>query len=271
MTATEVSSLAAREDRVECLVSASKKIVADSIAEHVTDDNREVAAVVLLFSGGNDSTTLADIFHGQSDKALHCNTGIGVEQTRQFVRDTCESWSMPLIELMPLPGRTYVDHVMEYGFPGPSTHGTVFWKLKNSQIRRCTKMLNPNPYKYRVVYLGGRRRQESTKRKTIPYSRREGSAVFIDPLADWTALDLNSYRLVNPGMPHNEVTDFLHKSGECLCGCFANEKELDEIKIWYPDVYTEIKELETAADLAGRVHCQWGWAKRGSCNNGCNI
>ncbi len=47
-------------------------------------------AVVGLLSGGHDSMTANLIAHeAGADMSLHINTGIGVEQTRDYVRDNC--------------------------------------------------------------------------------------------------------------------------------------------------------------------------------------
>lgn len=32
---------------------------------------------------------------GTATHAVHANTGIGIERTRQFVRDTCATWNLP--------------------------------------------------------------------------------------------------------------------------------------------------------------------------------
>ena len=62
-------------------------------------------------------------------------------------------------------------------------------------------------------------------------------------------------------MPRNEVSALLHMSGECLCGAFAHEGELDEIGDWSPDVAVGIRALEEEALAAGipPERCRWGW------------
>ena len=63
--------------------------------------------VIALFSGGHDSlcaTHLASRFR-RFDGVAHINTGIGVEETREFVRTTCARYGWPLRELTPPPRR----------------------------------------------------------------------------------------------------------------------------------------------------------------------
>ncbi len=91
---------------------------------------------------------------------------------------------------------------------------------------------------------------------------REGSIVWVSPLVNWTALDLNTYRIMHPDVPRNEVSDLLHMSGECLCGSFAHSNELDEIALWFPEVAAEIRALEVEVLATGRFpeyRCRWGW------------
>jgi 3'-phosphoadenosine 5'-phosphosulfate sulfotransferase (PAPS reductase)/FAD synthetase len=52
----------------------------------------------ILFSGGNDSTVLAHMMRHRAQYAIHANTTIGIEATRQFVRDTCAGWELELLE-----------------------------------------------------------------------------------------------------------------------------------------------------------------------------
>lgn len=63
-----------REARVNRLVSESRDMLTDAIERHVWRDGRMVAATVVLFSGGNDSTVLAHLFR---DEAHYAERGEG--------------------------------------------------------------------------------------------------------------------------------------------------------------------------------------------------
>jgi hypothetical protein len=111
-----------------------------------------------------------------------------------------------------------------------------------------------------VLFLAGRRREESSRRRNIPISDRVGAAVYLSPLATWTKMDLNTYRSMFPDVPRNPVSAVLHMSGECLCGAFAHPGELDEIREWFPDTAAEIDALEEEVRAAGFTSpkCVWG-------------
>lgn len=261
-------------------VAKAHALVDEAIEREVTEAGRELAGIVILFSGGNDSTTLAHMFRERATHAGHANTGIGIEQTRMFVRQTCASWGLSLLEHEPRPGETYEDLVLGRcvartgpnkgtlrwpgGFPGPGAHFMMFQLLKERAIETMRNELVVNPRRRRVVFLAGRRADESQRRSALiskdPIERR-GSAVYVSPLVDWTKLDLNMYRRVHPDVPHNEVSDLLHMSGECLCGAFAHEGELAEIDDWFPGTAAYIRDLGRRALEAGMPEekCTWGW------------
>lgn len=253
---TDVTDRYARLDK---LVAESNELLERGIKDLVHADGRRIAAVCVLFSGGKDSTVLAHLMRKRADCAVHINTGIGIEQTRQFVRDTCRDWDLPLIEEHPpVP---YRDLVIERGFPGPAHHWKMYTRLKERALEQVRSALVKHPYKERVVFLAGRRRDESLRRFNAPENGRKGSIVWISPIVNWTALDLNTYRLVNPDVPTNEVSDLIHMSGECLCGAFAKPRELDEVGLWFPEVKAHIEALQDDVRAAGHPEeiCQWGW------------
>lgn len=269
MTDAEVARLTRpqREARVRELIQEAYDIHDLAIEKHITSDGRMVAATVLLFSGGNDSTVLAHLFRDRTDYAGHANTTIGIEQTRNFVRNTCEEWGLPLIEKTP-PRET--DHyralVLDQGFPGPGHHYKMFQRLKERVIEAIQRELVGNPRKYRVVFIAGRRRQESKRRAGIPAMERNRSRVYVSPLINWTRLDMTTYRLLcaaeGDPVPVNQVSDLIHMSGECLCGSFASPGERAEVSFWFPEVFEEIAALE--AEIADRddipTHRKiWGW------------
>lgn len=251
--------LEARVRRVEGLIKQSHEIIDQAIDEHFVQTGHQLAGTVILYSGGNDSTTMAHLFRNKADYAAHCNTGIGIEETRQFVRDTCAAWDLPLIEVH--PPVSYEELVIEQGLPGPGHHFKMYQRLKERGLRQVRRQLVKNPRRERVLFLAGRRRDESKRRMMIPESEREGSVVFASPLTHWTKEDLNTYRMMHPDIPRNRVSDLLHMSGECLCGSFAHRGELEEIRFWFPEVAAHIEAIEEKVRAAGHPEqrCKWGW------------
>lgn len=225
-------------------------------------EHHSLTAIAVLFSGGNDSTVLAHMFKDVATHAVHANTGIGIEATRQFVRDTCAMWDLPLLERRALaPQDQYEAMVLERGFPGPAMHWKMYQRLKERALEQVRKELNPHPRKQRAIFLAGRRSDESKRRSKLSATiERRGSLIWVSPILDWTSVDMNTYRAMHPDIPRNQVSDLLHMSGECLCGAFAKPGELDEIGYWYPDVVAQIRGLEGRVRAAGHPPeiCRWG-------------
>lgn len=247
-----------REDRalrVRNLTAQAHQVVNLALEEHL--EGRTLVARVVLFSGGGDSTVLAHIMRRSATHAAHANTTIGIEETRQFVRDTCAAWGLPLIEkVAPV---TYRELVVERGFPGPAMHFKMYQRLKERCLDAVRRDLVVDPSRERVLFLAGRRRAESARRASIPLHERRGSTIWASPLAMWTALDLATYRAMHD-VPVSRASSTLHMSGECLCGAFAKPGELDEIGYWYPEVRAEIEALEAEVRAAGHPEpfCRWG-------------
>lgn len=261
LTAVQVASLTRteRELRVLALIERFDEIIDIGIGKHL--GTHRLAGKVALFSGGDDSTTLLHAAQKHIDAAAHANTTIGIEATRQFVRDTSANWGIRLIEKY--PQTSYRDLVLDQGFPGPAQHFKMYQRLKERCLRQVRAEFVGNPRQERVVYLAGRRRDESRRRANIPLFERQGSTIWISPLAEWTKLDLNTYRLMHGSdVPRNPVSALLHMSGECLCGSFAKQNELEMIAQWYPEVIAEIMELEAAIadrDDIPESRKKWGW------------
>ena len=248
-----------RDVRVSNLVKQAHEII-DRAWELA--DGRMRAAWCILYSGGNDSTILAHMMRGRADYAVHANTTIGVEATRQFVRDTCRAWGLELIERT--APQSYRDLVLERGFPGPAMHFKMYQRLKERALDQVRSELVTNSRRQRVLFIAGRRRAESKRRTDIPLWETDGSAIWASPLAMWTKEDMGVYRAIaardGDPVPFNSVSDALGMSGECLCGAFAQDGELDRIRLWYPDTAAEIDRLEADVKAAGikEPFCRWG-------------
>lgn len=217
--------------------------------------------VFAMFSGGHDSICAAHVAsqHPQFAGCVHVNTGIGIEQTREFVRKTCKDFGWPLLEYRAEDeGQRYEDLVMEYGFPGPFHHRKMYNRLKERCIRRMTRE-HKTKHSDRIMCVTGVRRAESVRRMgTVQTINREGARVWVAPLVDWTGTTKNEY-MTRHDLPRNEVVDLMHMSGECLCGAFAHPGELEEIAQWFPEAAAEIRELEKRVRSAGKP-CVWGVA-----------
>jgi 3'-phosphoadenosine 5'-phosphosulfate sulfotransferase (PAPS reductase)/FAD synthetase len=210
--------------------------------------------VFALFSGGHDSLASTAIAAKRPDftAAVHINTGIGIEETRQFVRDTCQRQGWPLIEMHP-DAKTYEQLIRERGFPsGPKSHNAMYYWLKQRQVRRLVREHKQGLFG-RVVLVTGIRLDESVRRMgagiAVPV-RRQGAQVWENPILYWTAFKVSQF-IDSEGLKRNEVVDVLHRSGECLCGALAHRDEIRLIEMFYPAAAERIHDLEREAAELG--------------------
>lgn len=234
---------------------------------------RQPSHVFALFSGGHDSlcSTHLAMTSGLATAAVHINTEVGIEATRQFARDTCAAYGWPLIELRPPrppfkardgtlwgePGQTaYEAMVMRWGFPGPKGHSVMYQRLKE----RCLRQLEREHRTARrpLVLVTGVRRQESRRRMGhIVAEQVEGRRVWCAPLVDWSERDKERY-IARHSLPVNQIAKRLCMSGECLCGAFARPEERAELRAVCPEVDAYLVGLEAQVEAAGVGRCRWG-------------
>lgn len=222
-------------------------------------DEHEPSHVFAMFSGGHDSLCAVHVTaqHPRFTAAVHINTGIGIEKTREFVRETCRRNGWRLLEYHPPKGSDYRSLVLRWGFPGPAGHRLMYNRLKERAIAQLVRE-HKEHRNDRIVLATGLRRSESARR--MGYSdpvQRQGARVWVNPIFYWTESDKNEY-MEHHGLQRNEVTDMLHMSGECLCGAFARPGELDEIEFFFPETAAYIRELEREVEVAGIPACRWG-------------
>lgn len=227
-------------------------VISQAVEEH------KPSHVFALFSGGHDSLASTHVAaqHPAFCAAVHINTGIGIEETREFVRETCKREGWPLLEYKAREG-VYEQRCLRYGMPGGPQHEYVYHVLKSEQIQRLIREHKTHRHD-RIALVTGVRRQESTRRMKLHPTpiRAEGVKVWVHPNLDWSGLDVSRY-VDARGLRRNPVVDKLHRSGECLCGAMADPSELDEIGFWYPEVANRIKALEQECFTRGLPY-RWG-------------
>lgn len=236
---------------IEAGVAEARQVIDAAIKQH-----GPIAKSFLLISGGNDSMVLYDVCRDWVDGIVHINTGIGIPQTNEFVREVV---GPDLIELH--PPVAYDDLVLDPklfgGFPGPASHHFVYARLKERCVRRLLADHRAKKGE-RFLLLTGIRNDESHRRMGYgDHINRLGGQVWVNPLLRWSNSLMVEYR-VSRDLPVNEVTRHLHMSGECLCGAFARPGELEEIRLFYPDVAARIDALADQARQAGLPACVWG-------------
>jgi 3'-phosphoadenosine 5'-phosphosulfate sulfotransferase (PAPS reductase)/FAD synthetase len=210
-----------------------------------------------LFSGGHDSLAAAALAAKRPDfqGVVHINTGIGIAETREFVRETCRERAWPLTELR-APDGLYEQMVLTRGgFPyGEQAHNSFLYYLKQKPLADWIRGLEGE-----VRLVTGIRKDESTRRMGAGISvpeRRDGRKVWLSPILDWTSVEVSRF-INDQWLRRNPVVDLLHRSGECLCGALAREKEIHEIVAWFPEAGARIQALERECEARGIAACVW--------------
>lgn len=217
------------------------------------------------FSGGRDSVCATHYMMTTYPgcEVFHCNTGIGIEESRQFVRDTCKSYGWKLHEIRAKEdcGQDYDELVRRFGFPGPAGHSMMYARLKERAIRLLVKRAKLGAHRLsKVLIASGVRYDESLRR--MRYATREvnhrGSQLWVNPIYWWSKQKRDDY-IAQHRLPINPISEQLGMSGECLCGAFAHKGEKELIRRVSPCTAERIDRLELAAADCG---FNWGWEGR---------
>ena len=128
-------------------MDGKKRVALDVISEAC--ETYGCKKVYALFSGGDDSTASLRVAveHPNFVAAVTMVTGVGVDASLEYARETCRKLRCPLIEYHAVDNvkadgtadpQIYEKHVLEYGFPGPTKfgHGKMYCRLKDRGIKR---------------------------------------------------------------------------------------------------------------------------------------
>ena len=217
------------------------------------------SGVWAMFSGGDDSLACA-LVTSQAEKfrgCVHLDTGIGVEETRAFVRETCRQQGWPLLVYRAKDcGQDYDELAVRYGFPGPGQHWRMYIRLKERALDRFVRENKTRRHDRLILSTGARSHESQRRMGHVDPERRDGVKVWTNPLHLWRKIQCLDY-IASKGVTRNPVVELLHMSGECLCGAFAKPDELKEIALWYPETAAHIRRIEDRVRDAGKP-CVWG-------------
>lgn len=220
----------------------------------------EPVAIFALFSGGDGSlrATHWAMNNVPDCEVAHINTGIGIERTRLFVRETCarEGWPLTEIRAKEDCGHDYDQIVLEHGFPGPAAHSLMYRRLKERCIEKLVRD-RKTKRSDKVMLLTGICHDDSMRRSG--YGGKEitfkGAQMWVNHLY-WSSNSDTYHYLRERRIPRNPVAEELGMSGECGCGAFASEGELAIWRRVDPEFGRRIDRLQDEAERAG-VHCRW--------------
>jgi 3'-phosphoadenosine 5'-phosphosulfate sulfotransferase (PAPS reductase)/FAD synthetase len=217
---------------------------------------------LVMFSGGDDSNVLLHLCRSYMERlsVLHINTGIGIEETREFAFTQTMNLDLRWYECRNPRPDPYDRIVLTYGFPGPAMHRTAYVRLKERALEEALRKLQTGDDL--IMLLTGVRSTESRRRmghsETI---RKMGRKLWVNPLHHFDGAEMRAYR-ERFALKRNPVSAKLGLSGECLCGAFATPWEFSLIDENWPTVADRIRALEkqVADDLPGiqaRLYARW--------------
>ena len=266
------------EERIERMLESGRAIMRAAIEKY------KPVAIFAGFSGGNDSivaTHFACTEFGAA--AMHANTMIGVEKSREHARKTAARFGWQFVEELAkacgppkkrkdgspfdqsvLPtgkwqdgNTTYEEYCFNFGMPGPGQHGRMYQSLKERSFAKIKKEAKKGRKKTDcVMFVTGIRRDESAIR--AGYNRdtqKVPGTVWVSPFYWHNKAYFELYRQ-EFGLPRNPVTDVINISGECLCGTMGTRDELDLIEKIEPQTRQYIEGLEARCESLG-LPCKW--------------
>lgn len=215
-------------------------------------------AIVMMFSGGNDSLTAYHVARALDvplTHFLHGVTGTGIPETTQFARQVGEQSGLCYIEAN--AGKLYEEHVWRKGFfgRGLQAHTYAYHQLKHKHFRKAiSREIRQGQRGRNALLINGIRWQESQKRVrlqgqpiTVDDTNRN---IWVNIIHDWSVMDCTQFLADHQ---RNPVTELLHRSGECMCGTMQSQEQRKEAAFWFPHWGQWLDELEQA------VKAKWGW------------
>lgn len=232
-----------------------KQIIAKAVEMY------QPVATFALFSGGDGSLRSTHWYMNNvpSCRVAHINTGIGLPQTNEFVRETCKRYGWDLTEIRAKEdcGQDYDKIVRRYGFPGPAQHQAMYIQLKERAIEELVRRNKVFRSRQNVMLLTGIVQDDSERRSGYGdhLIKKNKAQIWVNGLY-WSDKSATYHYLMEHRIRRNPVAIELGMSGECGCGAYADKGELAIWRRANPAFGERIDRLQEQCRFAG-VHARW--------------
>ena len=246
-------------------IASSREIISKALKDY------PCYKILVAVSGGDDSLTALEVARHiglNFDYILHGNTGTGVKEVFDFVKDVSKHDNLIVADAKD----KYTLRVREKGFygSGNTAHFFAYNDLKDKPFNAAiSKHIKQGKRGRRVMIINGARKSESKRREKtcknpIRVDKYTGN-VWVNIINEWSKEDcLEFLDLQNVSI--SPVSECLGRSGECNCGTFASRGELEELKVHFKPTYDFLIGLENESIKNGRL---WKWADK--CPTGNNF
>ena len=203
-----------------------------------------IKSLVCCFSGGKDSLVathyvLSELEDVDVDKyVVFVDTTVMIPGTVDFVKDVCSQFGWNLKVLTPTPD--FWTLASKWGTPTMNRRWCCY-HLKLKPIIEFVRDLNPQRGEVVGLRKGESARRRKKKLRQVVFDRKAWAWHYA-PILDWTEKDVLHYIEEHslPMPPH-------YRKGikeTCMCGAFANKRELMIVRALYPEFYRQFVELE---------------------------
>lgn len=240
------------------LLESSKEIFLKALTDF------QPKAIVLMLSGGDDSTTTYAVARElgiKFDAVIHGNTRTGIKETSKFAAKQVRDNGDKLI--VADAGDAYERYVMRKGFfgAGADAHNYAYHVLKIQHFRTAVSQnLRKRKQNFPILFINGARRQESKRRETTminPYrfDPAQKNNIWVNLINEWEKKQCLDY-IEGNGVERSPVSKNLCRSGECMCGTMQDKGARLEASYFYPAWGKWIDELEK--EVIKRFPWRWG-------------
>lgn len=221
------------------------------------------SAIVIMFSGGNDSLTAFHVAKHLNIPLTHFVHGItrtGIKETTEFARTTGINSGLCYLEAD--AGTAYEDYVLRKGFfgRGHQAHTFAYHVLKAQPFRKVMSKIRQRRRDFKIILLNGARADESNNRKhnfIEPFNRDPAAQnnIWVNLIHDWSKQDCSDF-LTDMKARRNPVTELLCRSGECMCGTMQSQEARQEASYWFPEWGQWLDRLEKT--VTKKFPWRWG-------------